>query len=216
MGMCDDIRCEYPLPLPADQGELAGLDWAKQGLQTKDLGQGMGEYCIHADGTLWLVGARWLHNELSEPNFRKDFFGTVELYDFIYGKKHDYRVAWEAVFAKGKLKDVRLKEWELEDNSERLKFKAEREAEEARRTRFLQTWFGRSIYPAYAWLIGTLVETVIGKGLGKAADGLHRFQRFAWRLESWLAPHGNPIRAKARQKKLAGWFSPPSTSEEEE
>ena len=99
MGMFDDIRCEYRLPLPEDQGELAGRDWSKQKFQTKDLGQGMGVYYIRADGTLWLVEGRWLVDDPVGETFQKDFFGTVEFYDTAYGQKHDYRVQWAAVFA---------------------------------------------------------------------------------------------------------------------
>jgi hypothetical protein len=36
MGMFNVIHCEYPLPLPENQGELAGRNWRENELQTKD------------------------------------------------------------------------------------------------------------------------------------------------------------------------------------
>lgn len=54
MGMFDEIRCEYALPLPEAVGELSGFDWQKYAWQTKDLECLLGRYCIRSDGTLWM------------------------------------------------------------------------------------------------------------------------------------------------------------------
>lgn len=202
MGMFDDIRCEYPLPLPEDQGELAGKDWSKQGFQTKDLGEGMGGYCIRADGTLWLVSGRWLADDPEGETFQKDFFGTVEFYGWVRGQKSDYQIEWVATFANGKLNDLRLREWLLEDNTKRLREEAERVAKQASTDRFRKTWIGRFVYPPYAWLVGILIGVVIGAGAGKLAERLHKVQRLAWRLEHRLKPHGDPIRAERLRKKF--------------
>jgi hypothetical protein len=202
MGLFDDIRCEYRLPLPEDQGELAGKDWSKQGFQTKDLGEGMGGYCIRADGTLWLVGARWLQGELGEPNFQNHFFGTIHFYDTIRCQKHDYWVEWQATFTKGKLNELRLEEWRLDDNTERLQQEADFAASRERTERFIKTLIGRFLYPPYAWLVGLLFGAGVGSGAGKLAEWLHKVQRLAWRLEHYLKPHGDPIRAERRRKKF--------------
>jgi len=53
MGMFDDIKCECPLPLPENQGELEGRNWREHGFQTKDFDCLLDQYCIHEDGTLW-------------------------------------------------------------------------------------------------------------------------------------------------------------------
>jgi hypothetical protein len=198
MGMFDDIRCEYPLPLPEDRGELAGKDWSKQGFQTKDLGQGMGGYCIRADGTLWLVSGRWLVDDPEEETFQKEFLGTVEFYGSARGQKNDYRFEWAATFINGKLNDLRLREWRLDDNTERLRQEAEYAAKHARTDQFSKTWIGRFVYPPYAWLVGVLLAEVVGSGAGKLAEWLQRIQGRACRLEERLKPHGDPIRAEKR------------------
>ena len=202
MGMFDDIRCEYPLPLPEDQGELAGKDWSAQGFQTKDLGEGMGGYCIRADGTLWLVRGHWLADDPVGGSFQKDFSNSVEFYHILHAQKHDYWMKWQATFAEGKLKDLRLSEWRLEDNTERLRQEAERAAKQARTDRFRKTWIGRFVYPPYAWLVGLLIGVVVGAGAGKMADWLHKTQRLARRLEHYLKPYGNPIRTQRRMGKF--------------
>lgn len=200
MGMFDNIRCEYPLPLPEDQGELAGKDWTKHGFQTRDLGEGMGTYCIRADGTLWLIGARWLQDDPFQDTFQKDFFGTVEFYDFVYGQKNDYRVEWKATFAQGKLSDLCLSEWRLKDNTKRLREKAEREANAQRTERFLKTWAGRFIYPAYAWIVGMILNVFVADGSYRLSNAFSRLRTIAWKLAGRLTPHGNPITAKRRRR----------------
>jgi hypothetical protein len=200
MGMFDDIRCEHPLPLPADQGELAGKDWTKHGFQTKDLGQGMGAYCVRADGKLWLVGAAWLRDDLAEEQLQEHFFGTVEFYDTVYGQKHDYRVRWKATFAEGKLKDLCLNEWRLEDNTERLHQEAERKAKKDRTDRFLRTWAGRFIYPAYAWITGMILNGFVADGFYRLSNAFSRLRTIAWKLAGRLTPHGDPIGAKRRER----------------
>ena len=200
--MFDDIRCEYPLPLPEDQGELAGKDWLQNGFQTKDLGEGMGVYCIRADGTLWLVKGRWLADDPEGETFQKDFSGTVEFYGTVYCLKHDYRVEWQAMFTQGKLNELLLREWQLEDNTKRLREKAEREIKEARTKRFLETWTGRFLYPPYAWLIGILLREIVANGAYKLSNLLTKVRSQTWRLESYMKPHGDPLRLRSRRKKM--------------
>lgn len=208
--MFDDIRCEYPLPLPEDQGELAGRDWSKQRFQTKDLGRGMGAYCIREDGTLWLVGARWLQDDSFQETIQKDFSDTVEFYDTVYGQNNDYMVEWKATFVQGKLNELCLSGWQLEDNTKRLRQKAEREANQQRTERFLKTWVGRFIYPAYAWIVGIILSQFMAGGFYRISQAFGRMRTFAWKLEGRLTPHGNPIGARRRRK-----FFPVETNKSE-
>jgi hypothetical protein len=205
MGMFDDIRCEYPLPLPIDQGELAGKDWSKHGFQTKDLGKGMDGYCIRADGTLWIVRGRWLGDDREGENFLKGFFGTVEFYGFIYGRKNDYSIEWEAKFAEGKLADLRLKEWRSEDNSGRLQQEAKWQAERQRVERFQRTWVGRFIYPPYAWIVRIVVKL--------AVKATYAIPSFLHRMEYRLTPYGNPIATRRMQRGLEEYRGKYSTEE---
>ena|SRR6266498_337889 len=94
MGMFDDIKCEYPLPLPEIQGELAGRNWRENGFQTKDFDCLMDQYCIYEDGTLWQQTYAF---ETSRKGRRRrkpvgwepmsTYTGTVRFYDSINGQK---------------------------------------------------------------------------------------------------------------------------------
>ena len=67
MGMFDDITCEYPLPLPENQGELGGRNWRENGFQTKDFDCAMDNYRIRADGSLWQQAYVWAKTRKGRP-----------------------------------------------------------------------------------------------------------------------------------------------------
>lgn len=214
MGMFDDIKCRYPLPLPADQGELEGRNWGENGFQTKSFECFMDEYEIRESGTLWQQLWTWGETSRGRP-VRKpgewqqltDYTGEVEFHDFIYGVKSDYSMAWLVIFVSGKLTEIKLTNWEISDNTQRLTWKKEREVAEEKRSRFLATWFGRHIYPGYAWL----VYCCFGRSAYRCFDWLGRrcndVGGWMRRVGGILAPHGDPIRAKQRQRKWDDWFN---------
>src|SRR5437667_12711005 len=99
MGMFDDIKCEYPLPLPETQGELAGRNWRENGFQTKDFDCLMDQYCVREDGTLWQQVYAWGETRKGrrcrnaagwQP--MSGYTGTARFYDFLYGNQADYWV----------------------------------------------------------------------------------------------------------------------------
>lgn len=206
--MFDNIRCEYALPLPIDQGELAGADWSKISFQTKDLGEGMLCYHLRPDGTLWFVGCNFdsLRSavELASQPTRQPpsppqpshHCGEVFFYKTEFCKKHDYSVGWQASFADGQIKEIRLNRWELRDNTKRLRADEEWRAEAVCTERFLKTWVGKHVYPFYAWLVGLVFCAVVASSAGKLAQWLQRIQSGAWRWENRLKPHGDPIGAR--------------------
>jgi hypothetical protein len=153
MGMFDYVMCEYALPLPENQGELANRVWHENKFQTKSFDCLLEDYRIHADGTLWqeMYGCvRTRSGRLRrkatgwQPNGHT---GIVCFYDAINGEESDYWVEWMATFVSGKLTDVKLDRWEERDNRERLAAEAEWRLEQEKCERFLATWIGRHAYP---------------------------------------------------------------------
>lgn len=201
MGMFDDIKCEYPLPLTEDQGELAGQNWRENQFQTKDFECLLDEYCIREDGTLWQQIYSWETTRKGRP-YRKPagwqpmstYTGTVRFYDSIKAHKADYWVEWLAVFVSGKLTELKLHSWEQRDNRERLAWEARWQLGREKSERFLATWFGRHVYPLYAWLVYGcfgIRAYRFWQWLGTLCDRTgHSFDR----LGRKLAPYGDPIR----------------------
>ncbi len=147
MGMYDDIRCEYQLPLPENQGELAGKIWAEQMFQTKDLDCIMNEYCVRGDGTLCLKMYSWENNRKGRP-VRKDagwqpmsaFTGTICFYKSFNGKQVDYSVEWVGTFVSGHITELKLHQWEERDNCDRLASEAKWARKRQEQDAFLNSW----------------------------------------------------------------------------
>lgn len=132
MGMFDDIRCHYPLPVEGANG----LDY-----QTKDTPmQYLDQYEIREDGTLWhetyeiedqSPRGKWLAENPGQPEPKwdildwcgcgarvnkkweqvTDFTGEVRFYTTL-SKKHPYDgwIEWSAYFVKGALREMNLVE----------------------------------------------------------------------------------------------------------
>jgi hypothetical protein len=208
--MFDDIRCEYPLPLPEKQGELAGRNWHENGFQTKDFDCLLDQYCLRKDGTLWQQIYDWGENSKGRPCRKPAGWqpmgghtGVVRFYDFIRGNQADYWVEWAAVFAAGKVGELKLEQWEERDNRERLACEANWKQKEEERKRFLAGWPGRYMYPVYAWLVHGcfgLRFCKFWRWIGSTCDHI------GWaidRLGNKLAPYGDPIRAERRRRSFS-------------
>lgn len=118
MGMYDEVRCEYPLP-------VEGL--SDRTFQTKDTpAQSLDVYIIAADGTLRHVD--YDIEDQSDPNAEgiaalfgcatrvnasiaaTDFTGEIHFYDFKDNNKHLGWVEFSAKFSDGKLEELRCVE----------------------------------------------------------------------------------------------------------
>jgi hypothetical protein len=213
MGMFDDIRCEYPLPLPENQGELAGRNWREEQFQTKDFDCVMTEYCVREDGTLWDRTYAWETTRKGWPRRKPEgwervssFTGTVRFYNSIYARNADYSVEWVAVFVSGRVTELKPGRWEEQDNSGRLATEAKWKSERDKRDRFLATWFGRRVYPPYAWVVHGCFGTPryrIGQRIGSLC---RRVGIWLDRVSDKLAPFGDPIRAKQRAREFSSSF----------
>src|SRR6266536_2116082 len=214
MGMFDDIKSEYPLPLPENQGEFAGRNWPDNGFQTKDFDCLMDQYCIHEDGTLWqqtyaLETTRkgWPRRQPIGWEPMRTYTGTVRFYDSIKGQKVDYSVEWAAVFVAGKITELKLERWDERDNRDRLACEAKWKRENEKRERFLATWIGRRVYPPYAWIVHGCLGMPIHNfchWVGRLCD---RAGRWLDRVGHKLAPYGDPIRGEKRRRAWESTFN---------
>ena len=214
MGMFDDIKCEYPLPLPEIQSELAGRNWRENGFQTKDFDCLMDQYCIHEDGTLWQRTYAFETSRKGRPRRKpvgwepmSRFTGTVRFYDSINGQKVDYWVEWAAVFVTGKVTEVKLERWEERDNRDRLACEAKWKLENEKRDRFLATWIGRRLYPPYAWVVHGCLGMPIHNFCNWVGNQCDRASRWLDRVGHKLAPYGDPIRGEKRRRAWESTFN---------
>lgn len=141
MGMYDSLICKYPLPEPADLMELKIIGLNNLDFQTKDLENGLLNYTIREDGTLWETRntyefkegndrdkeEKYLFSELSEPKLVKseeiqvNYHGSLYFYDYHADStlNNDYYIEFLATFSRGQLENIVLHKFEAEDNSKR-------------------------------------------------------------------------------------------------
>lgn len=122
MGMFDWLTCEYPLENPEHN---------KFHYQTKDTPtQGLMEYVIRQDGSLWLHNADfdWVEDKNDglfggylEPSnwrweFQEEFTGEARFYEY---RGTNHHVEYSAYFKQGKLQQInKLKDTGGETNTE--------------------------------------------------------------------------------------------------
>jgi hypothetical protein len=131
MGMFDTVICEYPLPLPNEAKELKSPpNWDKVEFQTKSMGGFMEAYTIEDDGQIYKDvlerdyeidehGDSFIH-EKNNGIEKVEFTGDLVFYTSHTEDEYDYWVEFSALFWKGELKEINLKEWKREDNSGRV------------------------------------------------------------------------------------------------
>jgi hypothetical protein len=174
MGMFDTITCKYPLPRPDNPMELKDFNFNSTSFQTKDLENGLDNYEIREDGSLWIrrteservegdkkaksfidrFGHMKLIKEWWEPT---KFTGVIEFYNSIgfdgevdrdsYEK--DYWVEFIATFVDGQITTVGLLKFEGTNNAERKKRDAEWK-EKIRLEKILwDKWYMKYLYRHY-------------------------------------------------------------------
>ena len=134
--MYDTIICKYPLPMPDDPKGYAG----SEDFQTKDFDCSLSIYEIDSNGQL-LINKTEGHFVEGDKN-SKDIFGkighyettrrwsefvydtlTIEMYDYEQSDKseYDYFVQYKVIFIDGIVDEIKLTEFEANDNTERKK-----------------------------------------------------------------------------------------------
>lgn len=133
MGMFDTIICKYPLPLPDNPKGYTG----SAQFQTKDLDQALWVYEIREDGTFWIEKSEY--NYLDGDPKAKSFIdrlpkretiktwheqikydGDIVFYDYKQTDgDYDYSIDYKATFKKGKLKKVKITDFQATCNKQR-------------------------------------------------------------------------------------------------
>lgn len=136
MGCFDTLICQVPLPFPpelADNPTLCAL-LQSESFQTKDLDEGLGQYELRADGTLW----QWVRppagNDADVETFGEARWlpaTTVVSHVWFYtslGEQHTGWLEMRATIVDGKLhRPIELVEYRPADPEEEAKRKAEQD-----------------------------------------------------------------------------------------
>jgi hypothetical protein len=110
MGMFDEVRCKYPMPVKQD--------FSDQWFQTKSLDCFLDKYEIREDGTLWECeyngGGDWVQV--------KCFTGEIRFYRFhseLVGQRGNRGwVEFSSYFVRGELKQLELITFDTEEATE--------------------------------------------------------------------------------------------------
>ena len=175
MGMFDNIKCDYELPLPKDLGECVDVEWGEVDFQTKSFGEGWGgvldNYSIEDDGQLYLnkvtraFGEDGLLEETPDGVEKQNYTGELVFYTLIVKNDSDYWVEFKAIYFKGELKEIELVEWKKEDNTKR-------KAEEAKFDNLIVKWKNKEkkwwfkFYKIYLFFVQSIFSIV--RWIGKA------------------------------------------------
>ena len=136
--MFDYVFCDYPLPLPEEaknlkadfaKGVKAPIDWSKFEFQTKNFDGLLDKYTIEEDGQIYVekVDRELVEHENGEVEMiekdsgieKVEYTGELVFYNMHLDEKDDYWVEFKALFWKGDLKEIELKEWKKQNNAER-------------------------------------------------------------------------------------------------
>lgn len=132
--MFDEVVIKGELPLPKDLGELSDVVWKNRVWQTKDLDNAMAKYLIKKGS---LLVEQYEYEDIPEDEREDGMFspwrrithtdlvpvkhtGYVNVYDWFNRENHDYWVEFRVHLVKGKLQDITLVEFRLEDNKDRI------------------------------------------------------------------------------------------------
>ena len=172
MGLYDCISSDYPLPLPANLGELAPELIQKSTFQTKDLENMMGYYKIDSSGQLliecleseWREGNKDSKSILDRLGYLEtikswwepaNLTTTVVFYEFFQDDKNqnDYWIDYQAEFVSGKVNFIKVLKFEVINNAQRKENDAKWKAELKESYKLQQKWFMRYLYLPYKRLI---------------------------------------------------------------
>ena len=196
--MYDDLTCKYPLPLPADLGELAEFDFSALGYQTKSLDKTMSYFEIRADGTLWeekheykfvegnpkgeSIMDRLPYQKITKTWWEKqDITREIVFYEGIRDDKYknDYWIEFKAIFIKGILETVELVKFEKRDNFDRKLNDRVWQDKMAKIFEFNKKWYVKYGYHYYAILV---------RKIFRLTGGIKDKFPPLWKIEGWLLP----------------------------
>lgn len=136
MGMYDTVECDYELPQPEDPKGYKN----QTAFQTKDFDCTLSYYRIDSDGNLFENKTEVEYVEGDEPpgsllktlghckvtkkwNEPVNITTTIRMYDYTHSNntQFDYWIEYEVCFVDGKLRSVKLVNFETHDNTSRKK-----------------------------------------------------------------------------------------------
>lgn len=191
----DVIICEYKLPLPESLGSLSDVKWDSVEFSTISF-QGFqevqdNEYLITEQGQLYKydIIREWVedklspfygeHKEKSRKMEKLEHTGEIDFACYFVRDSDDYIVHFNALFFKGELQSLTLKDWKGVDNAERIQaeddFKLRQDKYQKIRSSF---WF-----PAYC-----LFRKVISTMFFIMRYFVGWMVKLSWRLERLLTP----------------------------
>jgi len=186
--MFDFIKCDYPLPLPEEALELKPLsEWQETEFQTKSLHSTLDVYTIEEDGQMYkeLVkrkissdGKGTLTMDETPDGIEKvELTGEIDFYTICMEAEYDYWVEFKALFWKGDLKEMLLKDFKKEDNSKRLEAQSSLEAALAKHDERIEknSRFLRQKFIALVRILMFLIRWPIGK-----------IAQLTWKIERWI------------------------------
>jgi len=172
MGLFDTIIFQYKLPLPENLGELTAEEIQSSIFQTKSMENIITLYKVDESGQLleekyegdWeegdpnnesvvgRIGRFKRSKEWFEP---QNYTGVINFYQFFNSNKYnnDYWYEADAVFINGKISEIKLKDFKMEDNTARKKREAEMNIEIEKEKIWRNKWYVKYIYSPYCRLI---------------------------------------------------------------
>jgi len=153
MGMFDTIivNPKFSLPMPKDaKGYVGSKDF-----QTKELDNFLETYEIRKDGSLW---KRNYQKENKEVTWKRDKCGTIKINIYDYQESNngdfDYFIEYELIFAKDKVKTVKLVNFEATNNTQRKENQKKYDEQCAKRKKFVDTWLFKNILVHWNKFVG--------------------------------------------------------------
>ncbi len=177
MGMFDDIRVEYKLPLPKDLGELSENHFnSNTDYQTKSLHNLLDHYEIREDGSLWIEDREGVYIEgdpkgksitqrlghfktLKEWQEPHKYTGNITFYNSVPDNstrdnfRNDYWIEYTAKIVEGKLESVELDKFTATPNAERKHSDNVYNKKDKLISEFQRTFFYRYFYKYYLKVI---------------------------------------------------------------
>lgn len=158
MGMFDEIKCDYPLPVTLEMVDW-DIDIQNMPFQTKDLENLLDEYIISPQGELLHVQhkRKWVDDDNS---FLKGYFEITDtqivpanyhgvIYFYCYedlpqkdGKYYTFDAEYEAKFSDNKLVSLELFDYKIEDTT---KYHLDIKKREVERKKESNKWYNKYI-----------------------------------------------------------------------
>lgn len=207
MGLFDHIKCKYPLPLPSDLGEAKDVNFNELTYQTKDFYDGLEQYEIREDGTLWVknIEREWIQGNPNGKTFserigyvkniketweQRNYTGEMVFYEGIqYSEQanddwnNDYWIEFKAIFVEGKILKIELVKFDVVDNTNRKQTLKELHNKLDSREKLWNKW-----YMKYGYVIYDVTVAWIFRKYRRIDSFISYILPSSYRVEKWFRP----------------------------